>query len=232
MIKKLPKTLLSPLTFAALAIVIALPAAAQQWSFGVAGGPFAFGDFVERRLRPTTGSGPSGDTTLVTTAGTRAGVAVDLERKLTHRFAVRFEGTFTRAPLAVEVNDSSDEPTELEGGDLDVSTFMVPLVFRINRAGAFRFHLLAGPAMAIYRARARANVDGAKPAFEGTQQEWGVAAGGGVGWWLSDRFAIEANITDTLTSSPFEREQFPDVPGIDIPRPHNVHTTLGVRMTF
>jgi len=219
------------LTLAAVLLLSALPLAAQQWSFGAAAGPFAFGDFVSRRLRPTTGGDSSGSTTLILTASTRPGVALDLERKLTHRFAVRFEGTFTRTSLATEVSGGS-EPTEIEGGDLDVSTFMVPLVFRINRAGAIRFHLLAGPALAVYRAQVPSNVEGASPAFEGTQAEWGAAFGGGVGWWLSDRFAIEANITDTVTSSPFDREQFPDVPGIDIPRPQNVHSTLGVRWTF
>jgi opacity protein-like surface antigen len=224
--------MMKKLTLAALLLLSALPLAAQQWSFGVGAGPFAFGNFVERRLRPTSGGTSGGSTKLFLTAATKPGVSVDLERKLTHRFAVRFEGAFTRAPLATEVSGGGSEPTEIEGGDLDVATFMVPLVFRINRAGAFRFHLLAGPALAAYRAQTPSNVDGATAAFDGTKTEWGIAAGGGVGWWLSDRFAIEANITDTMTSSPFDRDQFPDVPGIDIPRPQNVHSTLGLRWTF
>jgi hypothetical protein len=53
-----------------------------------------------------------------------------------------------------------------------------------------------------------------------------------VAWWVSDRFAVEGNISDIVTSSPFDREDFPDVPGFDIPRPHNVHTTVGVRWRF
>jgi hypothetical protein len=54
-------------------------------------------------------------------------------------------------------------------------------------------------------------------------------AGAGLAWWTSDRFAIEANISDIVTSSPFSRDDFPDVPGFHIPRPHNVHTTVGGR---
>lgn len=219
------------LTTAAFLVAIILPAEAQQWSFGASTGPFVFGDFVERRLRAGTGNGTGGTSTLIVTAGTRAGVALDLERSFSDRFAVRLEGTFTRAPLAIEQTTGGDE-VEIDGGEIDVSTWMLPLVFRINPRGAFRFHVMAGPAFAVYRARARSNVEGAEPAFSGNQGEWGFAAGGGVGWWVSDRFAIEGNITDIVTSSPFEREQFGDVPGIDIPRPHNVHTTVGVRYRF
>jgi hypothetical protein len=68
--------------------------------------------------------------------------------------------------------------------------------------------------------------------LEGTQQEWGVAYGGGVGWWMSDRFAIEGNLTDITTTSPFDREGFPNSQNVDIPRTHNVHTTIGVRWVF
>lgn len=220
------------LTIAPLLLAFTLPLTAQDWSFGAATGPFVFGDFVERTLRPGTGEGPTGTQTTVLTAGTRVGLAFDVERRFSDRWAMRVEGTFTRAPLAVEVQGGGDDGVEIDAGELDVSTWMVPLVFRINPRGTFRFHLLGGPAVAIYRAHAVDNVDGAEPVFEGTQAEYGVAFGGGVGWWFSDRFAVEGNITDTITGSPFKREQFPDVPGIDIPRPHNVHTTVGLRWTF
>ena len=50
--------------------------------------------------------------------------------------------------------------------------------------------------------------------------------------WLNDRWAIEGTITDISTSSPFDRSDFPDVPGYSVPRPHNVHTTVGVRFKF
>ncbi|MFP5246290.1 MAG: outer membrane beta-barrel protein [Thermoanaerobaculia bacterium] len=220
------------LTTAVFALALTLPAIAQDWSLGVGSGAFVFGDFVERRLRPGNEQGPEDPHTLVLTAATRPGLSVDLERSFSERWAMRFEGTFTRAPLAVEVEGGNDDGAELDAGKLDVSTFMLPLVFRINPRGSFRFHLMAGPAYAIYRAEAQENVDDAEPAFEGTQGRFGVAFGGGVGWWMSDRFAVEGNITDIVTSSPFDRDDFADVPGIDIPRPHNVHTTVGVRWRF
>jgi hypothetical protein len=106
---------------------------------------------------------------------------------------------------------------------------MLPLVFRINRNGAFRFHVMGGPAMAVYRSEGPAASD---PVFEDTQNEWGVAFGGGVGWWLSDRFAIEGNLTDIITTSPFDEDDFPSSVNVEIPRPHNVHTTIGVRWAF
>lgn len=205
---------------------------AQNWSFGAATGPFVFGDFVERSFRPGNEQGAEDPQKQMLTAGTRVGIALDLERKLSDRWAVRLEGTFTRAPLAIQNEGGVGDGVEIDSGEVDVSTWMLPLVFRINRGGAFRFHLLGGPALALYHARARDNAEGADPAFEGVQQEWGVAFGGGIGWWMSDRLAIEGNLTDTITSSPFDREDFPDVPGIVIKRPHNVHTTVGVRWRF
>jgi hypothetical protein len=219
------------LTIAVALAAFALPLAAQDWSLGVGTGPFVFGDFLERRLSPSSGPGPTEPHTLVLSAGTRAGLAVDLERNLADRWAVRFEGTFTRSPLVVRQDGDDDEGTRISAGDLDVATFMVPLVFRINPRGTFRFHLLGGPAAAVYRL-GDPELPNADQAFEGTQYEWGVAFGGGVGWWLSDRFAIEANITDTITSSPVDEEKFDDQPGVEVPRPHNAHGTIGVRWRF
>lgn len=219
------------LTVAAALLAISLPLSAQQWSVGVGTGVFVFGDFVERTMRVGNPGGPTSTSTVILSAGTRPGLSVDVERRLTHRLGLRLEGTFTRAPLGVEQNSGGD-PVEIDTGDLDVATFALPIVFRTNRGGALRFTLHGGPALAVYRAHAVENVEGAAPAFEGTQNEWGVTFGGGAAWWLSDRFAIEANLTDIITSSPFDREDFPDVPGIDIKRPHNVHTTVGARWTF
>lgn len=218
-------------SIAALLLAIALPSAAQNWSFGAATGPFVFGDFYERTVRIGTGQGPISESTLVLSAGTRAGLALDLERNLGSRWAIRAEGTFTRAKLKIEQGGSTGNGAELDAGELDVATFMLPVVFRINPNGSFRFHVLAGPAMAIYRGDAPAGSSGSA-VFDGTQKEWGLAYGGGVGWWVSDRFAIEGNLTDTTTSSPFEREDFPSSTGLDIPRTHNVHTTIGVRWKF
>lgn len=212
-----------------LALAFALPLTAQNWSVGVGTGPFVFGDFLEREVRISgPGGGPSGAQKNVLSAGTRAGAAVDLERRINDRWAVRLEGTFTNAPLRLDISGGGDG-SELDAGDLDVTTFMLPLVFRINRNGAIRFHVMAGPAMAAYRSNAPA---GSQPVFDDTQQEWGVAFGGGVGWWVSDRFAIEGNLTDIITTSPFDEDDFSGTADVEIPRPHNVHTTIGVRWVF
>lgn len=209
--------------------VVALPVAAQDWSVGAGTGPFVFGDFLERTLRAGNQTGEGDEGTLTLSAATRAGLAVDIERSFSERFAMRLEGTFTRSPLAIK---GADEGVEINAGDLDVTTVSVPLVYRINPRGTFRFHVQAGPALALYHIDAGENAAGAEPAFEGIQQEWGVTFGGGVAWWLSDRFAVEGALTDTITTSPIDREDLPDVPGISVPKPHNVHTTVGLRYRF
>jgi opacity protein-like surface antigen len=219
------------LTIASLLLASTLPANAQEWSLGVHSGAFVFGEFVERRMRVGTPEGPISTSSIILTAETRPGVTVDLERSFAPRWAFRVEGTFTRAPLAAETRSDGD-PVGIDAGQLDVTTLALPLIFRINPNGAFRFHLHGGPAVALYKADAVENVDGAEPVFEGRQTEWGLMFGGGVTWWLGDRFAVEGNVTDIITTSPFEREDFPDVPGIDIKRPQNGHATLGVRWRF
>lgn len=222
------KKLLPALLFSALT---AFPIYAQEWSVGVRTGAFVFGDFVERRLR--AGNEEPGEVHLVVlSAATRPGLAVDLERALSDRWAVRAQGTFTRSPLSIQGDDDNDDGFELDAGELDVATFAVPIVFRINTGGSFRFHLMAGPAYAAYRIEAPENAPNTVPVFEGTRSAWGAMAGAGVAWMLSDRFAVEGAISDVVTSSPFDREDFADVPGIDILRPHNVHTTVGLRWRF
>lgn len=221
------KNFLPALLFSALAAPSLL---AQDWSVGVRTGAFVFGDFVERRLRvANTEPGEVQTTTL--SAGTRAGLAVDLERSLGERWAVRAEGTFTRAPLAVKGEDD-EGGFELDAGEIDVTTLAVPIVYRINRGGALRFHVMAGPAYAAYHMTGRANAPNSVPLFRGTRAEWGLLAGLGMVWRWTDRIGVEGAITDTVTSSPFRRDDFPDVPGIDIKKPHNVHTTVGIRWRF
>jgi hypothetical protein len=215
----------------ALALALTLPLAAQDWSVGVGSGPFVFGDFVERSIRIGNGEGDPGLVTNVLTASTRAGLTVDLERRFSERWAVRLEGTFTNAPLRLEQKGASGDGSDLDAGDLDVTTFMLPVVFRINPRGALRFHVHGGPALALYHGNAP-DIVGAEPVFEGTQQQWGIAYGGGAAWWISDRLAIEGNLTDIVTSSPFDRDDFANATRVDIPRPHNVHTTVGVRWKF
>lgn len=221
--------MLRHLLFLAILLPFPLSATAQNWSLGVHSGPFVFGDFVERSVRPATGGQSSGSVTMTLSAATRAGLAVDLERSFAPRWAVRLEGTFTRAPLSVE--EEGDEGVALNAGEVDISTFTLPLVFRVNPRGAFRVHLLGGPAYAVYRITGTPNVSGITP-LDKTTGEFGLAAGVGVAWVMSDRLAIEGNLSDVVTSSPFDREDFPSSPGWRIPRPHNVHTTVGVRFRF
>jgi hypothetical protein len=218
-------------TVAAFLLLLALPATAQEWSFGAGTGPFVFGDFMERRLRLGTGDGPSGEHTLTLSAATRPGLVVDFENSFAPRWAVRAEASFTRSPLTVR-QSGEGEGVELSAGDMNVVTLMLPVVFRINPRGTFRFHLLGGPAAALYHLEARENAEGVKPAFEGAQVEWGVAFGGGVAWWLSDRFAIEGTLTDTITTSPIDEENLSNPSRVDILKPHNAHGTVGVRWRF
>src|SRR5687768_13392041 len=78
------------LALAAVLLATTVPATAQNWSIGAGSGAFVFGDFVERRLRPGTGTGPAGVVTMVLTAKTRPGLAVDIQREFAPRWAVRF----------------------------------------------------------------------------------------------------------------------------------------------
>ena len=221
--------MLKNLTIALLLGAAALPATAQNWSLGVRTGAFVFGDFIERRVQPAGGDPSAEPSTLTLSAETAPGLVVDLERRLADRWAVRLEGTFTRSPLAVR--DESGEEGDIRSGDLDVTTFALPLVFNINTGGAFRFHLKAGPAYAIYKFEGPESPTGIN--FSGTtRSEYGLMAGAGVTWHVSDRFGVEGSISDTSTSSPFDRDDFAAVPGLKIPRPHNVHTTVGIRYRF
>lgn len=216
------------LTIVAALFAITLPLSAQNWSVGVHSGAFVFGDFVERKVRPSVGGVPGDTVTMSLSAATRPGLAIDIQHDFSRRWGVRLEGTFANAPL--QIKEEGEDALTFDAGELDVVTVMLPIVFRINSGGSFRFHIMGGPAYAMYEFQPEAA--GAIPVASRTQSEWGFAAGGGVGWWISDRFAIEGTITDINTTSPFERSDFPDVPGYSVPRPHNVHTTVGIRWKF
>ncbi|MGN6186224.1 MAG: outer membrane beta-barrel protein [Thermoanaerobaculia bacterium] len=211
----------------AVLLAITFPATAQNWSLGVGSGPFFFGDFEERRIRVGTPEGGADPVTLTLSAATRAGALVDIEHGFADRWAVRLEGSFTHSKLSIR-DESDDDGVHIDSGDLDVTTLALPLVFRINPNGAFRLHLHGGPAMAMYRVKSEATAT--QPSESETTNEWGVLYGGGVAWWISDQFAIEANASDITTSSPFEDDE--DTPGVTTKRPHNVHTTLGIRWKF
>jgi len=216
------------LIIAAALLAITLPVTAQNWSVGIHSGPFVFGDFVERKIRIITVL-PTEPVTLTLSAETRAGLAVDIQRDFSDHWGVRLESTFTRTH--VQLKEKGDEALTFDAGELNVVTFMLPIVYRINPKGAFRFHVMGGPAYAMYEFEPPAH-SGSIPIDARTKNEWGAALGGGVGWWISDRFAVEGTITDIVTTSPFDRDDFEDVPGYTIPKPHNVHTTVGLRWKF
>lgn len=211
-----------------MALFLTHPLQAQDWSIGVGTGPFVFGDFAERRIRVGT-PGSSSVTSITISAATRPGLSVDVERMLSSSFSVRLGGTFTESPVTLR-SRQGDNSVSTDAGKIDVGTFALPLIWNINRGGTFRFHLGAGPAYALYHIRRRA---GEAALFKGTRPRWGAVAQGGVAWQWSRRFAVEGEISDVVTSSILERSDFPpDSAGIDIPKPHNVHTTIGVRYRF
>jgi hypothetical protein len=223
----LSATMRKTLRFALLTLALATPLRAQTWSVGAGTGPFIFGDFYHRTGRFTTGSG-SADAHITLSAATRAGATFDIEHDLSPRFAVRAQGTFTHAPLNVKTGGG--DGISLSSAKLDATTFSLPLIFRINRNGAFRFHLAAGPAYAIYDIKAAA---GGSDALTGSRGRWGVMGGGGVTWWVGRRFGVAGELADIVTSSPFRRSEFPSTTrNLELPKPHNVHTTVGVRYRF
>lgn len=209
----------------------ATPLAAQNWSIGVGGGPFVFGDFVERRLLVGAG-GPAETQSAVLSAATRAGLSADIESRFSDRWGIRLEGAFTRAPLEVRADGGSDG-IELDAGDMDVATFALPIVFRINPRGTFRLHVMGGPAYAMYKIEDRAVGASGFGVFEDTRGRSGIMFGGGVAWMFSDRFGVEGQIADIVTESPFRRSDLPaSATGVKIEKLHNVHTTVGIRWVF
>ena len=209
----------------------ATPVIAQDWSVGGGVGPFIFGHFVERTTRVSTGEG-SATQTQTLSAATRAGVSVDIERNFSNRFALRLEGTFTQAPLAVKGTDRGDETVSIPAGDIDVVTLALPLIIRINPRGTFRFHILGGPAAASYTIETRENAAGSIPIFRGSRREYGALLGAGVGWYFSEYFALEGNVSDINTASPFRRDEIGGLGSVEIPRPNHFHTSVGLRYRF
>ncbi|HEX6176754.1 MAG TPA: hypothetical protein VF057_00235 [Thermoanaerobaculia bacterium] len=209
----------------------AAPVLAQDWSIGAGAGPFIFGHFVERTTRVATGEG-SATQTVTLSAATRAGVTVDIERSFNDRFAMRLEGTFTRSPLAVKGTDRDDATVAVPAGDIDVVTLALPLIVRINPRGTFRFHIMGGPAAASYSIETRENAAESIPIFRGSRQEYGALLGAGVGWYFTEYFALEGNISDINTSSPFRRDEIGGLGTVEIRRPNHLHTSVGIRYRF
>lgn len=209
---------------------IALPVFAQNWSVGGGIGPFVFGRFAERTVVINTETGSS-KTTSIFSAATRLGAAADIERNLNDRFAIRLDAAWVQAPLRLKSRSGGTGVT-IDSGQLNLTTLSVPLVIRLNPHGTFRFHLLGGPAYALYNIRRRTGA-GSLPLFQGTRGRLGGATGGGVAWWWSNRFGVEWQIADIVTSSPFRREDIAATSqGVRIPKPQNTHTTLGIRYRF
>lgn len=218
------------LTALLLAISIAPALDAQQWSVSAGSGPFVFGHFAERTVTIVTGGTPN-TTRSRLSAATRAGATADIERNFGRWVSVRLQSSWTRAPVSIK--SSSREGITIDAGEINVTTFALPVIVHINRRAAIRFHIKAGPAYALYNARSRTNTGSAAPLFEGTRGRWGLVAGLGAAWWLSNRTAVEWQVGDIVTESPLYVSDIASSPrGVRIMRPHNGHTTIGVRYRF
>ena len=205
-------------------------ACAESWSIGVGAGPFIFGRFVERSVTLHNETG-SATTQTRLSAETRAGIEGDIERDLSRRFSIRIEGTWVQSPLRIK-SKSGDQGTSIDAGHLNLTTLVVPLVFRINPNGALRFHVMGGPAYAFYNIHRRAAAGTTLSFFEGTRAQWGGAGAVGVGWWWHN-FGVEWQAQEIVTSSPLRAGDFGvAAQGIHIPKPRNGHTTIGIRYRF
>jgi len=211
-----------------LCVLFIAPAVlADDWSLGAGTGPFVFGKFVSRTSRITTDTAVS-TTTLRLSAATRPGLVVDVERSFSERWAARLEGTFTESKLSVRGSGSG---VHLDAGRLNVTSWALPLVFTINPHGSMTLQIFGGPAFAQYDIHATTN-HSLQP-FNGSRGRAGGMAGVDLQWWLRHSFAIEAKAQDIVTASPFERSDFPvNTTGLEIAKPHNVHTSLGIRWRF
>lgn len=217
-------------------LLAAVPSQAQEWSLGVATGPFVFGDFAEHEAAIAVGDHQEKVRTTLS-ADTRPGLLIDVERNWNDRFSVRLESTAARAPMSAKSLSSDDDPSgegvSLEVGTMDVLTFALAAVWRFNRDGAFRPYLLAGPAFALYRMDEDED-SGAEPLYRGTRGEAGVIGGAGLEWWWRPRVGVKVELADIFTRSPLRRGDFAGGPSsrLEIESPHNVHTSVGVRYRF
>ncbi len=218
-----------PLTL--LPLLLALPAYADGWSLGIGTGPFVFGNFVERTTRVGNDAGSATISSRLS-AATRPGGSADVEHDINDRFGVRLDAAWTRAPMKVKSGGS--QGVSFDAGHANITTLALPLIIDLNPHGTFRIHLAGGPAYAFYNMHARTGSGSSLSLFNGTRGRWGGVAGGGVAWWMSDRFAVEGEIDDVVTSSPFVRSDFTTSTfgGLKIPKTHNVHTTAGIRYRF
>lgn len=224
------RTLLSAF---ALMLVPAL-ATGAEWSVGASAGPFFFGRFAESQVTIVNGESTVRISRSLT-AKTRAGLLFDVERIFNDRVSIRFEAGINEAPLSISTDDDDtpDDGTSLEVGEMQVTTFAVPFVFRLNHAGTFRPYILAGVAYALYDFQPEESTR-SLPLFEGTRGRLGVTVGAGLDWWLTRRLAIFGQTSDIYTKAPLSDDDFsgPRPRSYSIENPHNVHTTLGLRYSF
>ena len=204
---------------------------AQPWSVSVATGPFVFGRLAERSAAIGTESGSAVITTRLS-ATSRAGATADLEHELTDRFALRLQADWVRSPLRIK-SPGGSAGVSLDAGRVNLTTLVAPLLLRINPHGAVRLHVMAGPAYALYSVHNRTGGGQTFSLFNGTRGRWGGAAGAGVEWWWSRRFAAAWEAEDIVTASPFKAGDIaPSSKGVHIPKPQNGHTTIGIRYRF
>lgn len=209
-------------------------APAGDWSVGVSAGPFFFGRFAESQITIVNGESIVRISRSLT-AKTRAGLLLDVERSFNDRVSIRFDAAINEAPLSITTDDDDtpDDGTSLEAGEMRVTTLSIPLVFRFNRAGTFRPYLLAGLSYALYDFRPE-ELSRSLPLFEGTRGRMGATVGGGLDWRLSDRLAIFGQTSDIYTKAPLSDDDFtgPRPRTYSIENPHNVHTSVGLRYSF
>lgn len=216
-----------------LAMLVAAPAPlfAQPWSLGVGAGPFIFGRFAERSAAIGTETGHSVIKTTLS-ATSRVGAEADVQRDLNEHFSVRLEGSWTQSPLRIK-SPSGSGGVPLDAGRVNLTTLVAPLVLRINPRGALQFHLMAGPAYALYNVHNRVGGGETFSLFNGTRGRWGGAAGVGVVWWWGRRFGVEWQAQYIVTASPFRATDLaPSSQGVQILKPQNGHTTIGIRYRF
>jgi hypothetical protein len=230
-VANLTATVRKTLLAISFAIATSTAASAESWSVGAATGPFIFGTFAERTVTINTETGTATAKSRLS-AATRAGAMGDVQLDFNDRWAARLEATWTQAPLRLKSSGGSQGVT-IDAGHVNVTTFVAPLILHINPHGAFRFEIEGGPAYALYNVHRRAGAGISSPLFEGTRGRLGGAAGVGVAWWWTPRFAAEWRAQDIVTSSPFrETDIIPSGQGVHIPKPQNGHTTVGIRYRF
>ena len=209
-------------------------AGAGEWTVGASAGPFFSGRFAESQVTIVNGESTVRISRSLT-AKTRAGLLLDVERRFNDRVSFRFEAGINEAPLSISTDDDDtpDDGTSLEAGEMRVMTFSIPLVFRFNRAGSLRPYILAGPAYSLYDFEPNQST-GSVPIFDGTRGRLGATAGAGLDWWLSDRLAIFAQTSDIYTRAPLNADDFegPRPRSYSIENPHNVRTSVGLRYSF